>query len=157
MKKLASLREHLLSASLNIEAENLLTFAQEGQIISHQGSANQHFELQYHAVIIITAYGGDAAQIAHLVLTWLDQHQPHAANAIKFDADIINNESVDLSLAVKLSEIIKVEHKPEGTYLTTCDEPQLDTTLAQATEWNLSIRQNPNGPPESALSETVSE
>lgn len=160
MKKLASLREHLLSAPLNIDAENLLTFAQEGQVISYQGSANQHFELQYQAVIIITAYGGDAAQIAHLILTWLDQHQPRHLeenSAIKFDADIINHESVDLSLAVKLSEVVKVEQKQDGTYLTTCDEPQLATILAPANEWELSIKRNPNGSPENALNETVGE
>ncbi len=151
MKKLASLREHLLSASLNIDAESLLTFAQEGEVISHQGNANQHFELQYHAVIIITAYGGDAAQIAHLVLTWLNQNQPHAPNTIKFDADIINNESVDLSIAVKLAEIIKVEQKEDGTYLTSCEEPQLDNTLAPANEWEVTVTHNPDGSPHEQL------
>lgn len=91
MKKLASLRNHLLSSSLKIQADDLLTFTEQGSVISYQSEANQHFELRYSANIIITDYSGDAAEIMYMVLQWLKQNQPyHKEDAIQFEVDILS-------------------------------------------------------------------
>ena len=147
MKKLESLREHLLSSPLQLQADDLLTFAEQGKVISFQGEDNQHFELRYSANIIITDYSGDADQIACLVLQWLKQHQPHhKEDAIEFEADILSQSAVDLSLKIDLSEIIKVRVEEEGIYLKSCAEPNLAEILLPKQEWEITSEHNPDGP-----------
>ncbi|WP_241086856.1 phage tail protein [Candidatus Vondammii sp. HM_W22] len=85
MKKLESLREHLLSSPIGLQEDDLLTFSEQGKVISFQGENNQHFELRYSANIIITDYSGDADQVAYLLLQWLKQNQPYyKEDAIEF-------------------------------------------------------------------------
>ena len=147
MKKLESLREHLLSSPLQIQADDLLTFAEQGKVISFQGEDNQHFELSYWANIIITDYSGNADQIAYLVLQWLKQHQPHhKEDAIEFEADILSQSAVDLSLKIELSETIKVRVEEEGVYLKSCAEPDIAETLLPKQQWEMKAEHNPDGP-----------
>ena len=45
MKTLESLREHLLSSPLQLQADDLLTFAEQGKVIIFQGEDHQHKEV----------------------------------------------------------------------------------------------------------------
>ena len=146
MKKLASLREHLLSSPLQLQADDLLTFVEQGKIIAYQGADNQHFELRYTAHIIITDYSGDADRIAYLILQWLQRHQPHCKeDAIAFEADILSQSAVDLALKIALSEIIKVRVEEEGVYLQSCAVPNLAEILLPRLAWEMTAEHKPDG------------
>ena len=146
MKKLDSLRGYLLSSPLQLQADDLLTFVERGKVISYRGEDNQHFELRYSANIIITDYGGDADQIAYLVLQWLARHQPnHKEDAIEFEADILSQSAVDLSLKIELSELIKVRVENEGVYLKSCAEPDLAEILLPKQAWDMTAEPKPDG------------
>ena len=80
-------------------------------------------------------------------MQWLKQHQPHyKEDAIEFEADILSQSAVDLSLKIKLSEIIKVRVEEEGVYLKSCAEPNLAEVLLPKGQWEMTSEHNPNGP-----------
>ena len=149
MKKLGSLRSYLLQSALALQPDDLLTFAEEGKVISYSGETNQHFQIEYIANIIITGYSGDVDEIAYLLLQWLKQNQPnHKEDAIEFDADILDQSAVDLSLKIELSEIIKVRTNEQGAYLKSCAEPNLAEILIPNQELALAVKHNSAGKPE---------
>ncbi|MFD2179531.1 phage tail protein [Veronia pacifica] len=130
MKKLESLREYLLSSPLSIEPDDLLTFAEQGQVISYRGEQNNHFELSYLANIIITDFAGRAEEVAYLTLEWMKLNQPtYDQEALEFEVDILSQSAVDLSLRLKLSEVVKVDIKADGIHLKSCVGPDLTEIL----------------------------
>ena len=148
VKKLEYLRQYLLASTLQLQPDNLRTFTDRGRVMSFQGDSNQHFELRYSATVMITDYPGEATQIAYLILQWLKQHQPnHAQEAIQFEAEILSQSVVNLSLKVDLSEMVKVRPEDAGTHLNACAEPNLEDHLADQT-LGITIEHNPDGPPQ---------
>jgi hypothetical protein len=140
MNKLAALRAHLLAipGEIKIEPDDLLTFADSGQVIANASGTHEHYELRYKGNIIITNYSGRADMLAYWLLQWLKVNQPeHPDEALQFDADILNDDSVDLSLTIDLNETIKVEQTVDGIVLHHVDEPSIEPVLLPATEWTL--------------------
>jgi hypothetical protein len=145
MNKLQSLRDHLLTGPIEIDADDLLTFADEGQIISNASGTNDHYEFNYKANVIITNFSGHADQLAFWVLQWLKIAQPdHRPEAVQFEADVLGEKSVDLSLSLNLTETIKVSADANGDILLHhADEPNIDPVLLPATEWTLYANDDP--------------
>lgn len=146
MKKLESLRIHLLSipTELKIEPEDLLVFADNGKIISSSDGTNQHYDYEYKANIIITNYSGNFDQLTFWVLSWLKDKQPnHEPDPINFEADIINTDSVDLSITLNLAETIKTEQTEDGLVLHHVDDPDTSPVLLPAPDWTLSSNGDP--------------
>lgn len=142
MQKLTSLRDHLLSIpdELKIESDDLMIFADNGKIVSSADGTNLHFEYHYNANIIITNFSGNPDMLVIWMLQWLEQYQPnHADEPFNFDADIINTDSVDLSLTAPLTSTVKVESAPEGLKIFHADDPNNNPVLLSAKNWTLNI------------------
>lgn len=142
MKLLEDLRSHILSlpGEIKIDPDDLLTFADDGKIISTAEGSNAHFELNYKANIIVQNYSGGANKLFYWVLLWLAKNIPnHPPEALKWQADILNQHSTDLSLTLELNEIIKAKNTDQGVQLNYCGQPQVETEMLSAKEWSLYI------------------
>lgn len=146
MNKLPSLRSHILAlpTELKIEPDDLTVFADDGQIESARDGTNQHFEFKYRANVIITNYSGQFDQLTYWVLQWLATNQPnHQETPMDFEADILNDDSVDLSLTINLTETIKVESTEDGIKLNHVDDPSHLPVLLNAVNWTLLANDDP--------------
>lgn len=142
MHKLASLRQHLLEfpGKPPIDPGHLLTFADAGQVMSAPEGTNEHWELRYDASIVVTNFSSHADQLFFWVLQWLRAHQPdHAPEALRFEADVLNNKSADVSLTIPLTETVKVSRTDAGIVLHHADEPDLVEPILPAEEWGLYV------------------
>lgn len=140
MKKLASLRAHILSipSEVKIDPDNLTTIGTEGAVLSHSEGTNQHFEYQYNAEIMILNYTGDFLRLTYWVLQWMRQYQPnHEPDALKFQSEIINDNAVDLSFTIPLTETIKAAKTATGIALHSVDDPRLQVVHLPAAQWTM--------------------
>jgi len=130
MMKPASLREALTAAVpyLAAKPDTLHVFVDEGHVEA-SAARSLSFEYQYTLTLIVTDYPGSADSIVVPVLAWLRVNQAELfanpdkrADGFKFEAEIINHETVDLAIKLKLSERVtvkvdgsgyQVEHQPE--------------------------------------------
>lgn len=134
MNKPNSLRDHLLAAdpTLAQNPERLLVFIDQGNIRATAGPGLS-FEWVYTLNLIITDYAGHPDNVAIPLLAWLRRNQPDlltniekGKEAITFEADILGNDKVDLSITMPLTErvIVKrlqdqsleVTHPPEPDF-----------------------------------------
>lgn len=130
MNKLKNLREHLLAnvSGLDKTPECLLTFADKGKIICN--SLTLSFEYDYTANVMLTDFAGDADKVMIVLLAWYQQHQQDKCfpSNIDFEADILDNKAVDLSLKLQLTERVIVIKNAEGQIenINHPNEPVLD-------------------------------
>ncbi|MDM1022067.1 phage tail protein [Acinetobacter sp. VNK23] len=124
MKKPQSLKDHLLSAvsELQRNPDRVLVFADEGSIRCTLANGLS-FEYVYTLTLILTDYAGDLAAVSIPTLDWIRFHQPDllanlekAKNAIKFEAEILSNDKVDLMIQIPVTERVIV--KQQGTDLS---------------------------------------
>ena len=133
MNKLKSLRDYLLAniPTLAQNPERLLIFADKGKIVSN--SLSLSFEYDYTVNLIVTDFAGDANMVMVSVLAWYKQNQQDKAFpcSIDFEAEILDHQSVDLSLKLPLTERVIVTVDTEGniTDMHRCDEPVIDTEI----------------------------
>lgn len=122
MNKLLALRNSLLAAvpALKQNPEKLLTFVDGGEIHAAQGAVSH--SNKYTAQIIITDWCESLEELTVPLLCWLQRnetdHNPSTPR-IRYEADIINNSSADISLTVELSDSVKVSD--DGT-VHVCSE-----------------------------------
>lgn len=132
MNKPGSLRKHLLShiGELRNDPDRMLTFIDHGKIRCTT-AAGLSFEYGYNLQLIITDFAGHPDTVMIPLLDWLrtNQHEllaNHDSNkdAIQFDADIMANDLVDLSITLPLTERVIVKKLVNGTVsVTHPDEP----------------------------------
>lgn len=131
MNKIHDLRQHLLDniKALKDSPETLLIFADKGKIVCN--GLTLSFEYQYTANLIITDFSGDADKVMIVLLAWYQQQQQDHCFETNFDfeADILSNKLVDLSLKIPLTERVIVTKNSDGKIdtITHPDEPLLDT------------------------------
>jgi len=122
-----SLREHLLAADTTLaqNPERLLVFIDEGNIRA-TAAPGLSFEWLYTLNIIITDYAGHPDNIAIPLLAWLRRNQPDlltniekGKDAIGFEADILGNDKVDLSITLPLTERVIVKRLPDESLEVT--------------------------------------
>ncbi|WP_416340110.1 phage tail protein [Pseudomonas sp. C11] len=127
MNKPNSLREHLLAAdpTLAQNPERLLVFIDQGNIRA-TAAPGLSFEWLYTLNIIITDYAGHPDAIAIPLLAWLRRNQPDlltniekGKDAIGFEADILGNDKVDLSITMPLTERVIVKRLPDDSLEVT--------------------------------------
>jgi len=110
MKKLLDLRRHLLAAvpALQASPERLLTFVEDGRVSFRRGTTYDH-RYTYTARIIVTNYRGATDALMLPLLYWLSAHQPNASvdDTVTLEAEILDNDTVDLSLSVELDERVQ--------------------------------------------------
>ncbi|CAD7378219.1 phage tail protein [Xanthomonas arboricola] len=136
MIKPASLRAHLVAAlpDLARDADRLLVFIDAGSLVS-TFQPGLSFEYQYTLNLILTDYAGHPDRVMLPLLEWVQANQSELLSntarrgEIAFEADILANDAVDLSIKLPLTERVVVTAKDGGGYdMTHAPEPVIDTT-----------------------------
>ncbi|MDV8157493.1 phage tail protein [Acinetobacter bereziniae] len=132
MKKPQSLREHLLAAipELRRDPERILIFVDGGKIQSTLANGLS-FEYAYTLTMILTDYAGDLAAVSIPVLDWIRENQSELMvnldkvnTGIKFEAEILANDKVDLAIELPLTERVIVKKSNAGLNVSYPDEPK---------------------------------
>jgi len=134
MQKPDHLRSHLMTAipALQRDPESLLLFVDEGSILA-TGVTGLSFEYRYTLTILLTDYTGSPDAVMVPLLDWLHVHQnelvmnPDRREGIRFEADILANNQVDLQIQLPLTERVGVQQTAPGEFTTVhYPEPVLD-------------------------------
>ncbi len=124
MLKPAEIRRVITAAneSLRRDPDRLLIFIDEGRVVC-RGGHNLSYEYRYTLNIIVTDYPHHADRIILPMLAWLRRHQPdlfenfdRGNDAIRFQVEVLNQQTVDISIEVDLTERVIVTHT--GQHLT---------------------------------------
>lgn len=147
MIKPTALRDHLLAAvpGLARNRDKLSVFVDQGAIrctMAHGLS----LEYVYEVELLLTNYPGSADAVAIPLLAWLREHQPELlanqnkhAGSIQFQVEILNNDQVDMSIRLPLTERVIVKPASDGSgvlQVSHPEEPQLTEQLP-AGPWQL--------------------
>lgn len=135
MNKPESLRAHLLAAipELKRNPDRLLVFIDNGSMRS-TAAPGLSFEYSYTLNLILTDFAGHPDAVAIPLFAWvlvnqreLMENLERGRDAIKFEADILDNSKVDLSITLPLTERVIVKQQADGTlHIDHPPEPQLD-------------------------------
>lgn len=138
MNKPSSLKQHLIAAvpELRGNPDKILVFIDQGRIRSTT-APGLSFEYAYTLNLILTDFAGHPDAVAVPLLAWLLTHQPDlmenlekAKDAIQFEADILADDLVDLSITLPLTERVIVKRQADGTHnIAHAQEPQLTEQL----------------------------
>lgn len=144
MQKLHLLRAHLINAvpALANDPERLLTFVEEGSIEFRRGPNLTH-EYQFTAQLVLTDFSADLDTIIVPLLKWLSEYQPdiNPTEAIRFEAEILSHQSVDVALRVKLTERVLAKVDCEsGEIRVNHALPRFETSGCPAPRWQLLMR-----------------
>lgn len=131
MKKPDSLRQALTQTipELAQNPDQLHCFIQEGRI-SATSATSLSFEYAYTLEIIVTDYSAEPNTLIVAILAWLRVHQNEMLSnpelmqdGFSFEVDILNHDTVDLAIKLKLTERVGV-HEKYGQYtIEHYDEP----------------------------------
>lgn len=148
MFKPGSLRAFLTAANPELarDPDRLVVFIDEGSLQA-TFAPGLSFEYAYTLNLVFTDYAGHPDAIMAPLLIWLREHQsellanPDNRGRITFEADLLANDAVDLSIKIPLTERVGVHPRAGGTGhdIEHYPEPQLDQVL-QATHWQLWLR-----------------
>lgn len=131
MTKLDALRDLLIRSIPQLKADpaKLATFADRGRIAARAGSPS--FEYRYTASLVIEDFAGDIDQVIVPLLAWIAVHQPELmqkqdSEPFAFEAELLAEDLIDLSITIELSERVQVTRgvvggKP-GTLTTHLDD-----------------------------------
>jgi P2 phage tail completion protein R (GpR). len=131
MNKPDSLRQHLLDAipDLAKNPSQLLVFIDDGNVRC-TATHGLSFEYSYTLNLIFTDYAGHLDAIAVPLLAWLRVNQNEllanlekGKQAIQFEADILDNTRVDLSITLPLTERIIAKETEGNIDVTHAPEP----------------------------------
>lgn len=145
MNKPDSLRAHLLAAvpELKNNPDRLLIFIDNGKVRC-TAAASLSFEYGYDLQVIFTDFAGHPNSVMVPLLGWLRVNQAEllenldkSADGIKFEADLIDNSKVDMSLSLPLTERVVVRQDDTGNItITHPGEPQRNPDWpASGPEW----------------------
>jgi hypothetical protein len=134
MNKPNSLRAALVAAvpSVAADPEKLTVFIDAGSL-AITGATSLSHELRYTCNVLLLDFAGDVTDVFIAITEWARSSQPdlatnidQRANGITFEADILNNMTVDLSLRLQLTESVVVSIDADGkrtaTYINDADE-----------------------------------
>lgn len=126
MKKPAALRAALVAA-IPLLASNPDCFrmwVDSGGVVVRAGAENRAMALRYKLNLVITDWTGEEVLIHFAVNEWLAINQPDLLSASKaeaytFEADIIDDKTIDLSLEINLTEAVRVMPRVGGGFELT--------------------------------------
>ena len=144
MKKLTSLRQHLLDSvpGLASDPDRLRTYIQEGTIRFSRGQHLSH-EYRFNAEVIIIGTDGNLDPIIVPTLQWLARYQPDAdpEQALRFTAEIHQNNDVDLIFTIELTErVVALVDCDAGQIRSEHRMPDYPLDACPATHWQLFTR-----------------
>lgn len=136
MKKPESLRVHILNAvkELQRDPDRMLIFTDKGNVRCTMANGLS-FEYIYDLNFILTEYAGDLDAVMIPLFDWVRVNQSELLvnldknkEAFKFETVILNNNTVDLSLTLPLTERVIVKRQENGQLdVTFPNEPQYET------------------------------
>lgn len=124
MIKPDSLRKQLTDAlaELRRDPDKLQVYIDAGAIVS-TGVPNLSFEYRYTLNVLITDYAGHPDSVMVPLLAWVAINQPELLhnrdqqrNGIGFEADLLDQGRVDLSIEIPLTERVGVHPRAGGGY-----------------------------------------
>lgn len=130
MLKPASLRAALVAALVDAtgarilerDPDKLKIFIDKGRIAGRYGGA-VGYEWRYRLQAILTDFTGNPDAVALAVMLWLAENEPATLQnhqlgneAVKFEADIIDAETIDLALELELSEAVDAVPREAGGF-----------------------------------------
>ncbi|MFM9269974.1 phage tail protein [Halomonas elongata] len=144
MKKLESLREHLVRAvpELERDPDKLLTFIQDGNVVFARGQHLSH-EYRVDAQLVVTDYSGSLDTLMIPLLQWLSHYQPDLVpeEAVRLEAEILSNNSWDLALTVRLTErVVALVDCEAGRIDSQHRMPEYSIEACPATHWRLYVK-----------------
>lgn len=143
MKKSDSLRAAITAAvpGLPQNPDRLLVFVEGGHIAASPGQTAS-FEYRYFARLVMLEFGGSTDSVMGAIVQWAQANQPdlfqnrdNEAHGIEFEADVLNNSTVDLSVRVKLTESVVARVGENGQRTFT----HVDDSLPANTDWDPAV------------------
>lgn len=139
MNKPNSLRDYLINSIeyLKMNPDKLSMHIENGRYRSTMTSGLSMLAV-YPVKIIIQDFAGDANTVAFVLYQWIRNHQSELMTnletnkeAVKFEADIIDNTKADLLFEIELSERIIIKKDESGAFnFTYPPEPQYEPGFA---------------------------
>jgi len=123
MKKPEHLRAYLSQALpvFQTHPDRLKLLVDEGHVVA-TGGHGLSFEYRYTLSLIVTDYRGSPDTLMVPLLAWLREQQrelfdhPDLRESIRFEADILDHERVDLEIQLPLTERVGVQETTPGNY-----------------------------------------
>ncbi|RDE04690.1 phage tail protein [Sphingomonas aracearum] len=120
MKKPESLKSILLEAVPDLAAapDKLALFVDKGSVAS-RGTASLSFEYRYTLSLVVMDYAGDVDALMVPVLAWIAREQPDllfrdGQEPFSFEVEILDGNTADVSIAIELTERVRVERTAGG-------------------------------------------
>lgn len=128
MKKLRSLRTFLANSvqELTDNPEKLHVFVEKGEGHSVPRMLTLSYTERYTAVLVIEGFTSDTSILFVPLLAWLKLNQPdrNEDKAFGYEAEILNDTTVDIEIKIELTEDIIVTKNPDETLsVSTAPEP----------------------------------
>jgi len=130
---------------LALHPERLKLFVDEGHLVA-TGVSGLSFEYRYTLTLIFTDYRGTPDALMAPLLAWLRVHQrelfdnPERRDALRFEAEILDHERVDLELQLPLTERVGIHETAPGRYqIEHYPEPSVPGAYAPR-HWQLYAR-----------------
>lgn len=130
MKKPDSLRAAIVARfpDLETDPDKLAVYIDRGRIAA-RGAPARGFEWRYRLNMLLMDFRGDPDDVMAVIVDWISinqvdllQNHQNGNEAIAFDADIIDAETIDLSIQLELDEAVQFAAGGEATH---ADYPQL--------------------------------
>ncbi|PHM65681.1 tail protein [Xenorhabdus stockiae] len=129
-------KPHLLRAELTGKIpylrdnpEYLHLFVEDGAVMATL-APSLSYEYEYTLNLIIEAYPGDQNILMAVVGHWLREHQPdifanpdNRRSGFTFDVNILNDQTADISIDLKLTERVRVSTEDGISTVTAIPEP----------------------------------
>ncbi len=111
---------------LERDPDKLAIFVDEGRIVSRMSAEPDFpapaFEYRYRLNAILQDFTGHPDAVMVAIVLWLHVHQPELLQnhdkgdkAIVFDADIIDANTIDLSIELELTETVAATAREDGS------------------------------------------
>ena len=123
MKKADAVRAHLLVAlpAFRTNPDQLKVWVDDGRVVSRRTPA-LGFEYRYQLQILAEAVTIGPDELLIPLLLWLRDHQPDLllrfqedASAIRFAADILDEQSWNIAVTIDLTEAVTVTPRADGS------------------------------------------
>lgn len=121
MKKPETLRAAIEASvpDLKDNPDRLIMWIDQGTVASPMTAAI-NFAYGYRLNILILGYAGQQPPIAIAILYWLRVNQPDllqpGKDAFSFEADFLDNKSVDLQIQLQLTEPVRAVRREDGGF-----------------------------------------
>lgn len=132
MEKIRSLRAAIEAAipDLARNPERLLLFVDKGKIAS-TSRVHASFEYRYEAEVLLVDFSDHLDKVVVACILWAQAHEPdifqrwrETGEGISFEAELRNENDVDISLKMPLTERVIVRQQPDGSvYIEHAGEP----------------------------------